>query len=151
MVIDDHRHLLHAKVAAQLHELFPDGSAPMWGVAPGKREVNVSKIKRMRLGDRVFFTGQNKLYLGGTIALTWRNKPMAKQLWDAGENGSSLEYVYALSGIRGFDIPMTEVRQPLAWNPNRNVMAISVLGDDESDTLHSLLILDPKTRDAQRR
>jgi hypothetical protein len=30
-------------------------------------------------------------------------------------------------------------------------MGISDLGDDESDTLHSLLILDPKTRDVQRR
>ncbi|MFC8495153.1 hypothetical protein ACFUJU_31070 [Streptomyces sp. NPDC057235] len=50
--------------------------------------------------------------------------------------------MYALSGTRGFDIPITEIRTLLDRNPNRNIMGISVLGEEESDTLQILLTLD---------
>ncbi|MER7174169.1 hypothetical protein [Streptomyces mesophilus] len=143
VVFDDYAHLLDAHVLDQLHTLFPDGSAPMWGVAPGKNDANAPQIKKMRPGDGVVFTGDNKLYLGGTIALTWRNKAMAMKLWETEDDGSTWEFMYAISGVQGFDIPIAEVRKLLEWNEKRNVMGITVLGDDESDTLHSLLTLDP--------
>ncbi|MCX5441280.1 hypothetical protein OHB53_08975 [Streptomyces sp. NBC_00056] len=143
VVIENYAHLLDAQVVDQLGALFPDGSAPMWGVAPGKGNVNVSKIKKMRAGDWVVFTGENKLYLGGTIALTWRSKDMAQQLWDSGDDGSTWEFMYAISGIQGFDIPIQEVRKLLNWTENRNVMNVTILGEDDSDTLQSLLTLDP--------
>ncbi|MFB8038683.1 hypothetical protein ACFC5Z_38420 [Streptomyces sp. NPDC056004] len=148
VVIDTYAHLLDAQVADQLRTLFPDGSAPMWGVAPGKRDVNVSKIKKMRPGDWVFFTGESKVYFGGTIALTWRSQPMANELWAADGDGSTWEYMYALSGTQGFDIPIQEVRDLLDWNPKRNVMGISVLSEDESDSLQTLLTLDPASAKA---
>ncbi|MFJ6250570.1 MULTISPECIES: hypothetical protein [unclassified Streptomyces] len=50
--------------------------------------------------------------------------------------------MYALSGTRGFDIPITEIRSLLDRNSNRNIMGISVLGEEESDTLQTLLTLD---------
>ncbi|MFC8176292.1 hypothetical protein [Streptomyces sp. NPDC057325] len=50
--------------------------------------------------------------------------------------------MYALSGTRGFDIPITEIRTLLDRNPNRNIMGISVLSEEESDTLQTLLTLD---------
>ncbi|WP_329127518.1 hypothetical protein [Streptomyces sp. NBC_01465] len=143
VVFDDYAHLLDAHVLDQLRQLFPGGSAPMWGVAPGKNDANASKIKKMRPGDGVVFTGENKLYLGGTIALTWRNKAMAKQLWDSEDDGSTWEFMYAISGVQGFDIPITEVRKLLKWDEKRNVMGITILDDADSDTLHSLLTLDP--------
>lgn len=145
VVFDDHADLLDASTVAQLKELFPDGQAQMWGIVPGKKNVNVSKINKMRHGDWVFFSGDKRVYLGGTIALMWRNKKLATRLWGTDHNDSTWEYMYALSGTRGFDISVEEVRTLLGWNPNRNIMGITVLSEGESDTLQTLLTLDPAT------
>ncbi|MBV7652601.1 hypothetical protein C0R01_23895 [Streptomyces albidoflavus] len=139
---DQHAHLLEPEVIVQLKELFPKGAAQMWGVVPGKKNVNVSRIKKMSPGDWVFFTGDNKVYFGGTIALMWHNRPLAEHLWDTDDNGSTWEYMYALSGTRGFDIPISEVRQLLGWKQTRNIMGISVLNDADSEALQTLLTLD---------
>ncbi|MFF1318049.1 hypothetical protein ACFVZZ_01210 [Streptomyces chartreusis] len=145
VVFDDHADLLDASTVTQLKELFPDGQAQMWGIVPGKKNVNVSRINKMRPGDWVFFSGDKRVYFGGTIALMWRNKELATRLWGTDPVGSTWEYMYALSGTRGFDIPVEEVRSLLGWNPNRNIMGITVLSDEESDTLQTLLTLDAAT------
>ncbi|MGW1759670.1 hypothetical protein [Streptomyces mirabilis] len=146
MVFDEHADLLDAPTVDQLKQLFPDGSAPMWGVVPGKKDVNVSRIKKMRAGDWVFFSGdKRRLYFGGTIALMWRNKELATRLWGSDAAGNTWEYIYALSGTRGFDIPIDEIRTLLGWNPNRHIMGISVRDENDSDTLQTLLTLDPAT------
>ncbi|MCX5232981.1 hypothetical protein [Streptomyces sp. NBC_00233] len=142
VVFDDHADILDASVAEQLKQLFPGGHAQMWGVVPGKRDVNVSRISKMRPGDWVFFSGDKRVYFGGTIALMWRSKELATRLWGTDHAGSTWEYMYALSGTRGFDIPVEEVRTLLGWNPKRNIMGISVLGEEDSDTLRSFLTLD---------
>ncbi|WP_327389887.1 hypothetical protein OG728_11895 [Streptomyces microflavus] len=142
VVFDDHADILDASTIDQLKQLFPDGQAQMWGVVPGKKNVNVSRIKNMRPGDWVFFSGDKRVYFGGTIVLMWRNKDLATRLWGTDLAGSTWEYMYALSGTRGFDIPITEIRTLLDWNPNRNIMGISVLSEEESDTLQTLLTLD---------
>ncbi|MFF4442024.1 hypothetical protein [Streptomyces sp. NPDC001621] len=145
VVFDDHADVLDAATIDQLKQLFPDGQAQMWGVVPGKKNVNVSRIKKMHPGDWVFFSGDKRIYFGGTIALMWRNKELATRLWGTDHAGSTWEYMYALSGTRGFDIPIQEIRTLLGWNPNRNIMGISVLTEDESDTLQTLLTLDAAT------
>ncbi|MFC9173016.1 hypothetical protein ACFWXI_10110 [[Kitasatospora] papulosa] len=145
VVFDDHADLLEASTIDQLKQLFPDGQAQMWGVVPGKKNVNVSRINKMHPGDWVFFSGDKRIYFGGTIALMWRNKELATRLWGTDPAGSTWEYMYALSGTRGFDIPVEEIRTLLGWNPNRNIMGISVLNEGESDTLQTLLTLDTAT------
>ncbi|MDI1454256.1 hypothetical protein NHG22_10580 [Streptomyces sp. ATE26] len=145
VVFDEHADILDASTIDQLKQLFPDGQAQMWGVVPGKRNVNVSRIRKMSPGDWVFFSGDKRVYFGGTIALMWRNKEMATRLWGTDHAGSTWEYMYALSGTRGFDIPLEEIRTLLGWNPNRNIMGISLLSEEESDTLQTLLTLDTAT------
>ncbi|MET7458232.1 hypothetical protein ABZT03_41680 [Streptomyces sp. NPDC005574] len=145
VVFDDHADILDASTIDELKGLFPDGRAQMWGVVPGKKNVNVSRINKMRPGNWVFFSGDKRVYFGGTIALMWRNKELATRLWGTDPAGSTWEYMYALSGTRGFDIPVEEIRTLLGWNPNRNIMGISVLSEAESDTLQTLLTLDAAT------
>ncbi|MFF9521297.1 hypothetical protein OG399_15420 [Streptomyces achromogenes] len=141
--IDEHADLLEPEITTELKRLFPGGTAPMWGVTPGGRNVNVAKFRKMRPGDWVFFTGEKKVYFGGTVALMWRNRELAEQLWGADDDGNTWEYMYALSGTRSFNIPMDEVRELLGWKPARNVMGFIVLSESESDTLQALLTLDP--------
>ncbi|MDQ0577930.1 hypothetical protein [Streptomyces rishiriensis] len=145
VVFDDHADILDASTIDELKQLFPGGEAQMWGVVPGKKNVNVSRINKMRPGSWVFFTGDKRAYFGGTIALMWRNKELATRLWGTDHAGSTWEYMYALSGTRGFDIAIEEIRTLLGWNPNRNIMGISVLSEEESETLETLLTLDAST------
>ncbi|WP_406359378.1 hypothetical protein OID55_41190 [Streptomyces sp. NBC_00715] len=142
VVFDEHADLLDATTIDRLKQLFPDGHAQMWGVVPGKNDANLSRIKKMHPGDWVFFSGDKRIYFGGTIALKWRNKELATRLWGTDPAGSTWEYMYALSGTRGFDIPIEEIRTLLSWNPKRNIMGISVLHEGESDALQTLLTLD---------
>lgn len=123
--------------------LFPEGSAPMWGITPGKGNRNLATLSKISTGDWVFFSGDKRLYLGGTIALRWRNKAFAERLWGLDDKGLTWEYMYALSGIQGFDIPVEEVRNTLGWKPKRNIQDIFVLDTAEGETLQDLLTLDP--------
>jgi hypothetical protein len=143
VVFDRHADLLDPETTERLKHLFPGGSAPMWGVVPGKKQVNVAHVKKMSPGDWVFFSGDKHLYFGGTIALMWRNRELATRLWGTDRNDSTWEYMYALTATRGFDIPVEEVRGTLGWNPNRNIQGITVLNEDETDTLQNMLTLEP--------
>jgi hypothetical protein len=143
VVFDRHADVLGPDTTDRLKLLFPGGSAPMWGVVPGKNQVNVAQVKKMSSGDWVFFSGDKRLYFGGTIALLWRSRELAVRLWGTDHNGSTWEYMYALAATRGFDVPIEELRATLGWNPNRNIMGITVLSEDETDTLQNLLTLDP--------
>ncbi|MFH8573767.1 hypothetical protein [Streptomyces sp. NPDC017993] len=142
VVFDDHADLLNASTVDQLKQLFPDGRAQMWGIVPGKKNVNVSRISKMSPGDWVFFSGDKRIYFGGTVALMWHNRKLATRLWGTDHAGSTWEYMYALSGTRGFDIPIEEIRTLLQWNPNRNIMGISVLKEEDGEALQTLLTLD---------
>jgi hypothetical protein len=142
VVFDRHADLLSRETTDRLKHLFPDGAAPMWGITPGKNQVNVAHVKKMSAGDWVFFSGDKHLYFGGTIALMWRNPELATRLWGTDRNSSTWEYMYALTATRGFDIPIAEVRNTLRWNPNRNIQGITVLNEDETDTLQNMLTLD---------
>lgn len=150
VVFDEHADLLDPSTLAQLHALFPDGQAQIWGIVPGKPRsnskaqtpANLSKINKIKPGDWAFFTGDNRAYFGGTIALTWHNPDLARRLWDENGNGQTWEYMYALSDTRTFDIHIKEFRSLLGWNADANVMGITVLDEDKSDLVLEHLTLD---------
>ncbi|MFB7672284.1 hypothetical protein ACFC26_12790 [Kitasatospora purpeofusca] len=143
----DHADLLAPDVRARLEELFPDGSARMWGVVPGKRDVNVSKVRKFSAGDFALFSGDKKIYFAGTVALMWRDEKLAERLWGRNHNDQTWEYMYALSGTQGLDITVEEIRELLDWKPNRNIQGIYILDTDDSDTLRTYLTLEPSTAD----
>ncbi|MGW8375195.1 hypothetical protein [Streptomyces sp. ODS28] len=146
VIFDDHADLLAPHVRQALHRLFPGGRAPLWGVTPGLGDANWPKIRRMRAGDVVFFSGSKKLYLVGTIALAWHNPQLAERLWQRdARTGQTWEYMYALTGVRGIDVPMDEVRTLLNWNRQRNIMGFSALKENEGELLRTLVDFDPET------
>ncbi len=143
VAFEQHGDLLDAATLDALKQLFPDGTAPMWGVMPGKNEANLPEIRKMEPGSWVFFSGDKRLYLGGTVALTWRSPELAARLWGTDGASETWEYMYALSGARGFDIPIEEIRDLLGWKPTRNIMRFQAFKGTEADFLQSLLTLEP--------
>ncbi|MCH6160822.1 P-loop NTPase fold protein [Streptomyces marispadix] len=136
VAFEQHADLLDQETLEALRRLFPGGTAQMWGVMPGKGQRNLPHIRKMIPGSWVFFSGDKRLYLGGTVALTWRNPELAARLWSRDpDTGDTWEYMYALSGTREFDIPIEEIRDLLDWNPNRNIMGFQAFTETEADLL----------------
>ncbi|MFI6540149.1 hypothetical protein ACIBHY_47350 [Nonomuraea sp. NPDC050547] len=108
-----HSHILGSDLDVLL-TVYPSATAPMWGMTPGKKNVNVAKYNKLRPGDYVFFYGQKRLYLGGLVTHTFQNSALARQLWGADEDGQTWEYMYALDDLRGCDISIEEVRECVA-------------------------------------
>ncbi|WP_439681815.1 hypothetical protein [Embleya sp. MST-111070] len=142
VVFADHVDVLEPKQLALLHERFPEGSARMWGVTPGRSNANVSKALKITPGDHAFFSGDKHAYLSALVMATFHNPALAERLWGVDENGLTWEYMYAIDGVRGHQVPMDEIRELLGWNPARNVQNLTHLSEVETNLLHELLDLD---------
>lgn len=145
VVFDDHADLLDPATLQELRRLFPGGSAAMWGVMPGKNGVNLPEIRKMEPGAWVFFSGDKRLYLGATIAVTWRSPQLAERLWGADPDSGTWEYMYALAGLRDFDMPVEELRDLLGWKTTRNIMRLQTVNTAEADLLEQHFSLEPYT------
>ncbi|WP_328443459.1 KAP family NTPase [Streptomyces sp. NBC_00386] len=143
VVFDDHADLLDPATLQELRRLFPGGSAAMWGVMPGKNGANLPEIRKMEPGAWVFFSGDKRLYLGATIAATWRSPQLAERLWGTDPDSGTWEYMYALAGLRDFDTPVEELRDLLGWKANRNIMRFQAFNSIEADLLERHFSLEP--------
>ncbi|MFJ6389003.1 hypothetical protein ACIQJT_15485 [Streptomyces sp. NPDC091972] len=135
-----HTDLLDRRVTQTLAGLFPSGQAQIWGITPGIDGANLPQIRKMQPGDVVFFSGSGRLYLVGTVALTWHNRALAHRLWGVDDRtGQTWEYMYALTGVRGIDFPMAEIRSLLRWNPRRNIQGFVALREADGVILTDLV------------
>ncbi|MEV8631935.1 hypothetical protein AB0395_09780 [Streptosporangium sp. NPDC051023] len=126
-----------------LRPLYPSDTAPMWGVTPGKKNVNVGKYKKLQPGDYVFFYGQKRLYLGGLVTHTFHNPALALQLWGTDDDGKTWEYMYALDDLKGCDIPITEVRNCVAAiGPNFFIQNPYIAEGEDAENLIDLAQID---------
>lgn len=144
VVFAEHEDLLSPDVMSDLNRLFPAGRARMWGVVPGKRNVNVGKVARLRASDFVLFYGGKKLYLAGTVALRWHNKALAERLWKTDENNQTWEHMYALQDVREIAVPVGEVQPLLGWQPTAVVQGFNIYQDAKADALSELCNLAPE-------
>lgn len=143
VVFDEYADFLDPATLQRLRRLFPGGSAPMWGVMPGKNGANLPEIRKMEPGSWVFFSGDKRLYLGATIAVTWRSPQLAERLWGADPDSGTWEYMYALAGLRDLNTPIEELRSLLGWKPNRNIMRFQTVNTAEADILEQHFSLEP--------
>lgn len=135
-----HADLIDLEVSPALSELFPSGQAQLWGVTPGINGANLPQIRKMQAGDVVFFSGSKRLYLVGTVALAWHNPALAHRLWGIDDRTKQTwEYMYALTGVRGIDFPIEEIRSLLSWKSNRNIQGFVALADADGGILTDLV------------
>lgn len=132
--------------STQLRALFPAGSAPMWGVTPGKRNANVSNDEKLRVGDLVLFLRDKKAFAHGTVAALFRNEALASHPWGRDDSGQTWENMYALRSVEDIDIPYPNLRNALGSSPGDNFMGFRVVsGQKAANTLGLLgeLHVDP--------
>lgn len=126
-----HRAALGPDLFARLNKIYPSGSAPMWGVTPG-RGGNAKKFHRVSGGDSVVFGRDSVIFAVGTITATFHNPGLAERLWGRDEQGQTWEYMYAVDQIRDVEIPYREFAMAVGYKPNWPLQGFNVLDEAKS-------------------
>jgi hypothetical protein len=129
------------EVAEKLSQLFPEGSAAVWGVTPGKTGGNVTKWDQLSIGDLVIFAKNKSLFAKGTVVAKFRSIQLARRLWGEDANGMTWEYVYLLTDVSLINISQAEMNIALGYKENNVVQGFQVLTIDQSRLLDEALEL----------
>ncbi len=121
---DDHK--------AYLKEIYIDGLVPVWGVTPGKNNVNVSKWDKIDSGDITLFSGNKKIFASGVVTYKFRARELAIGLWGYKTDEETWEYIYLLDEIKEHAIPVPKLNKLVGYASNNNIMGFSVLSEEKS-------------------
>jgi hypothetical protein len=110
----------------------PDGKAGMWGVVPGKNDVNVGKWNRISVGDVVLFAADKKITSSAVVASKFTSERLAKHLWDVNSEGVTWKYMYSLDEIRLLDITYEEFNEIVGYKSNNVIQGFTVMDEDKS-------------------
>ena len=124
---------LSIPMVKHLEGLFPNGSAAMWGVTPGKNGVNIRKWEKVELGALVLFAANGRIFGSGVVAAKFHNKELAEHLWNFDANGMTWEYMYALDEVRDLNIPYLDFNNSVGYAPNYVIQGFNVLDETKSE------------------
>jgi hypothetical protein len=124
---------------ARLMELSENGKVAMWGVTPGKNGANLSKFKKIEVGDFVFFTRDNKVYSTGEITHIFNNPKLATDIWTTDANGQTWENMYTLKNVQEQNIPYPILRNAIGSDSGDNFMGFRPLDQGKSVSALSLI------------
>ena len=110
----------------------PDGKAGMWGVVPGKNDVNVGKWNRIAVGDVVLFAADKKITSSAVVASKFTSERLAKHLWDVNSEGVTWKYMYSLDEIRLLDITYEEFNEIVGYKSNNVIQGFTVMDEGKS-------------------
>jgi hypothetical protein len=135
--------LLHQSSAGsdfdKLIQLSDNGKVAMWGVTPGKNGANLSKFKKIEVGDFVFFTRDNKVYSTGEITHIFNNPKLATDIWTTDANGQTWENMYTLKNVQEQNIPYPILRNAIGSDSGDNFMGFRPLDQGKSVSALSLI------------
>lgn len=124
---------------SRLMELSENGKVAMWGVTPGKNGANLSKFKKIEVGDYVFFTRDNKVYSTGEISHIFNNPKLAREIWGTDANGQTWENMYTLKNVEEQNIPYPILRNAIGSDSGDNFMGFRPLDPGKSVSALSLI------------
>jgi hypothetical protein len=110
-----------------LHEMHPYGSARFWGALPSHNAM----IDRLRQGDVVVFTGQNRVQAIATLGYKLRNERLAALLWPPEPGSQGWVNVYTVLGFQ----PIADIGYP---------QLRGLIGSSDRDIFQSARALSPQ-------
>ena len=135
--------LLHQTSAGsdfdKLMQLSENGKVAIWGVTPGKNGANLSKFKKIEVGDFVFFTRDNKVYCTGEITHIFNNAKLATEIWGTDANNQTWENMYTLKNVESQEIPYPVLRNAIGSDSGDNFMGFRPLDSTKSVSALSLI------------
>lgn len=140
-----HRDLLQPTDLASLRALHPSGTARFWGAIATHNPM----MDRLRTGDIVVFTGDNKVKAAGEIGHLFRNQALADLMWDQFDNGRSFVNIYSVHNIRAIERPRREVWRRLGFDEGDNVAGQRLVTDERVSRMLTELQIVPTAAEAQ--
>ena len=117
-------------------------SVAVWGVTPGKRDVNANKWARMQLGDVALMYRNKRFFYKGEVSDKVHAPDLARELWQARADGVTWEYVFFLTALEGIDIDIARFNTAACYEPNYVVQSFNVLAQDKSESILDALDLE---------
>ena len=124
---------------SKLNSLAVNGKIPLWGVTPGKNGANISKFKKIEVGDFVFFTRDNKVYASAEISHIFNNPKLAEAIWGRDSSGQTWENMYSLKNVESQNIPYPILRNAIGSDTGDNFMGFRPLDKSKSVSALSLI------------
>lgn len=130
-----------------LQKASKNGQVALWGVTPGTNNANVSKYKKLSIGDSVIFTRDKTAFACAQITYLFRNKQLAENLWGKDNKKQTWEFMYALNNVENLEISYELLQAAIGSKSGDNFMGFRVLDDEKSEGASRLL--DKKMERAQ--
>lgn len=120
------------EILERLDNLFPKGSAPVWGVTPGKSDINKNKWEKVESGDIALFSKNNEIFASATVAFKTHNPELSINLWGKNNEGETWEYIYFLDELTFQQIPYEKFNKTVGYKDNYIIQGFNVLDADKS-------------------
>ena len=116
----------------ELQNAHPSGSAAMWGVTPGSKNVNRNKWEKIQVGDLALFSRDGGIKATAIVTAKFHSPKLAVELWERDSDGDTWEYMYALDEVRNVDIPYPEFNAIVGYKDNYIIQGFNVLDSEKS-------------------
>lgn len=118
-----------------LNKIYPSGDVTVWGVTPGKNDVNGGKYNKMKVGDITLFAANKTIFAKATTTLMLHNRKLAKDLWGVDANGRTWEYIYFVDEIEDIKIPYINFNEIAGYQSNFIIQGFAVLNETKSQAI----------------
>jgi hypothetical protein len=132
---------LRSDERALVQDAFPDVVA-VWGVTPGKNEVNANKWRRITVGDAAMLYRDRQFFFRGTVAYKTHSPELAKELWESRADGATWEYVFFLTDLEPVEISIDRFNAAAGYKETFIVQGFNVLSPEHSERILEELGLD---------
>ena len=116
--INQYKDLIDQNDYEILKRIYPDGMAQVWGITPGKNNVNVSKWQHLMPGDITLFYREGVYELSAVTTYTLRNPDLSLKLWGIDDKNQTWEYMYFLAETKKIHLPKEELNALVGYSEN---------------------------------
>lgn len=115
-----------------LKQIYQNDNCKIWGVTPGKKDINIPKWKKIDVGDVTLFSKEGHIFASGVATLKLRSKLLAEKLWGYDDKNQTWEYIYFLDEIKEHKIPYIEFNKVVGYKDNYIIQGFNVLNEERS-------------------
>lgn len=126
---------VNPKLLHSLHQLYPSGQVPTWGVTPGANLRNRNYWDKINTGDKTLFAKDGHIFASATVTLKEHCRDLALDLWGTDTEGNTWEYIYFLDEIKNHRIPYAEFNKVVGYKPKYFIRAFNILDLEKSTAL----------------
>jgi|TARA_B100000315_G_scaffold81357_2_gene74604 hypothetical protein len=123
-------------------DLYTTGAVPIWGVTPGKKNVNKNKWDRITNGDICLFAMDQRVVSSGTVVHKIHCRDLAVHLWGMNSSFETWEYILFLDNIKPRNISYKDIARAAGYSITYTIQKFDVLDGYKSRQIIEKLIDD---------